>query len=224
MIIVDSNEPKDIVASLQNAGMCREVKDLPFGDYWIESTSKLPPLIIERKTINDLLSSIRDGRIFDQLKAIKNFKEAESRLLIEGDFYVLKFRRWAEKSLTSLLWSIENDWNVQISHARNKHWTISWLVRWAKQRMGLESPKRVHPVRFVQKTGDLKYLQRGLIEGLPLVSGELAERLLNHFKKPINVFNATIDQLQVIKGIGQEKAEKIRKVLETEYTSKGGEK
>ena len=217
MIVADSNEPKDIVGSLREAGVLQEVRDLPFGDYWIESTTNLKPLVVERKTVDDLLKSLRERRIFDQLRAMKEFCDAEPRLLIEGDFYVLKFRNWADRSVQSLLWSIENEWNVQITHTRNKGWTVGWLVRWAKQRMGFERPKRVHPVRYVPKAGDLRAIQRGLVEGLPAVSGELAERLLRHFGSPLAVFNAPAERLVEVRGIGPERAKRIIEALRSEY-------
>jgi ERCC4-type nuclease len=222
-IIIDVNEPKDIIKTLTEAGVVREVKDLPFGDYWIEGTTEISPLVIERKTIEDFLGALRTRRIFNQLSGIKSFDGVEPRLLLEGDYYRLKFYKWTEMSVSAILWAIENEWNIKVEHARSKKWTISWLVKWAKQREGtLEKRDRVYPIRFTPKKGELWEIQRGLVEGLPGISGKLAEDLLEHFKTPLRLFNASREELQQVPLIGEKKAEEIRKVLETEY-KKGGD-
>jgi len=47
--------------------VCEEVSfvQLPVGDYLLVSDSKA--LVIERKTVNDFLSSVRSNRLWDQL-------------------------------------------------------------------------------------------------------------------------------------------------------------
>lgn len=216
MLIADNREPKEIIDMLKSFGVLKEVRTLPFGDYWIESTSDLPPLIIERKTINDMLSSL-SKRIFDQIKLAKETDTAEVRIILEGDWYVLKFRQWAEEKVMGLLWSLENEWKVPVTYVKNKKWTAYWLAKWTKQRLGEKEEKKIVPLLNVKKTGDS---QRILIEALPGISGILADRLLKHFRKPINIFNATMEQLMEVEGIGEKKAKRIIEVLWGEYSDK----
>ncbi len=60
-VYVDSHEPEHIVKELKKLNLDVEVIPLETGDYQIGD------ILIERKTAGDLLSSIRDGRLFDQL-------------------------------------------------------------------------------------------------------------------------------------------------------------
>ena len=62
-IIIDEREEKKsgIPKLLSSIGVKTEIKTLPIGDYIVA-----PETVVERKTISDLLSSIFDGRLFDQ--------------------------------------------------------------------------------------------------------------------------------------------------------------
>ena len=70
-IIVDEREKKSGIPDLlKSIGLNIEMKTLPIGDYIVA-----PETIVERKSIRDLLSSIFDGRLFDQCTRLKeNFE------------------------------------------------------------------------------------------------------------------------------------------------------
>merc|ERR1712086_1120209 len=63
-----------------------EIKNLDIGDLIIEVNNK-PLILIERKTIPDLASSISDGRLREQKHRISlsNFTKSQVIYLIEGD-------------------------------------------------------------------------------------------------------------------------------------------
>ena len=66
-IVVDEREKKSGIPDLlKSVGMKVEMKTLPIGDYIVA-----PETIVERKSIRDLLSSIFDGRLFDQCSRLK---------------------------------------------------------------------------------------------------------------------------------------------------------
>ena len=61
-IVVDEREKKSGIPDLlKEIGINLEIKTLPIGDYIVA-----PETVVERKTISDLISSIFDGRLFDQ--------------------------------------------------------------------------------------------------------------------------------------------------------------
>lgn len=62
-ILIDSREP-DWVKSLTWEGIPTTVTELPTGDAWLATENAT--IIVERKTITDLLASIADGRLFAQ--------------------------------------------------------------------------------------------------------------------------------------------------------------
>jgi len=67
-VFIDSREPSQIT-SLKFGGVPVAVTQLETGDCWA-STSDGALLVIERKTPSDLLGSIKDGRLFQQVAAM----------------------------------------------------------------------------------------------------------------------------------------------------------
>jgi len=57
-----------LIDLLKNRGVVVELKSIPCGDYIIDDT-----ITIERKTANDFLISIINGRLFRQLLNLKKF-------------------------------------------------------------------------------------------------------------------------------------------------------
>ena len=79
-IVVDEREKKSGIPDLlKGIGISLEIKMLPVGDYIVA-----PDTVVERKTISDLVSSIFDGRLFDQCNRLKKHYQFPI-LLIEGD-------------------------------------------------------------------------------------------------------------------------------------------
>jgi DNA excision repair protein ERCC-4 len=61
-IVVDERERKSGIPDLLRAvGINIEMKTLQIGDYIVA-----PETVVERKSIKDLISSVFDGRLFDQ--------------------------------------------------------------------------------------------------------------------------------------------------------------
>ena len=66
-IIIDERERKSgIPKLLQKIGINVEVKRLPLGDYIVSHET-----VVERKSVSDFISSIFDGRLFDQCNRLK---------------------------------------------------------------------------------------------------------------------------------------------------------
>jgi len=79
-IVVDEREKKSGIPDLlKGTGINLEIKTLPVGDYIVA-----PETVVERKTISDLISSIFDGRLFDQCHRLKEHYQFPI-LIIEGD-------------------------------------------------------------------------------------------------------------------------------------------
>jgi len=61
-IIVDERERKSGIPNLlKKVGINMEIKTLPIGDYIVA-----PETVVERKSLHDFVSSVFDGRLFDQ--------------------------------------------------------------------------------------------------------------------------------------------------------------
>ena len=79
-IVIDDRERKSgIPKLLQGIGINAEIKTLPVGDYIVA-----PETIVERKSISDLISSVFDGRLFDQCTRLrKHYKNPI--IIVEGN-------------------------------------------------------------------------------------------------------------------------------------------
>lgn len=91
ILLIDSREPKSIIAtinSLNNSKYKIEIKQLDIGDYcfYCEDTQKYK-VIIERKSLQDLESSIKDGRYNEQSLRLSNSSLHNHNIyyLIEGN-------------------------------------------------------------------------------------------------------------------------------------------
>ncbi|MEM2352441.1 MAG: ERCC4 domain-containing protein [Thermoproteota archaeon] len=216
-VVVDSREasfqPK-IVEGLKEAGIEVWIEILECGDYYIPAGEK--SVIIERKTSNDFVSSVRTRRLWEELDGLKR-AEARPLLLIEGSLSVVEdLTDWAPQSICGIISSVIFDYGVPVVVLPSRRWTIIYITTLAK---GLTSPKtRIHPLRVKEKVERFEDYPICVLEGLPGVSGKRARDLLKHFKTVRNVANASIESLAEVNGIGPKLAEKIYKVFNLEFS------
>lgn len=110
---IDFREKNSLVASeLVKLGMDVEFKQLLVGDYMVKGA------VIERKTINDLKSSIIDKRIFTQLLELKQFDRGI--LMIEGDKEERYKGGMHENALRGFFLSVALDYNVPVIYTLNE--------------------------------------------------------------------------------------------------------
>lgn len=64
-ILVDSKESKSMEILLREAGLSYRIEDLPVGDYVVDG------VVIEFKEIQDFFNSLKSGRLWYQMKAMK---------------------------------------------------------------------------------------------------------------------------------------------------------
>ena len=83
-VIVDEREKgSEVPKYLKRLGLHIVYQLLPVGDYLIS-----PKCAVERKTAEDFVKSIYDGRLFEQLRKLTDEYET-AILLVEGDLYSL---------------------------------------------------------------------------------------------------------------------------------------
>lgn len=78
-LICDIHEPTKIKIKLKKLGIPIEVKSLAAGDYQFSS------FIVERKTVNDLLNSIYQGRLYNQLYKLMKLEDYKPLLFVIGN-------------------------------------------------------------------------------------------------------------------------------------------
>lgn len=168
-------------------------------------------VVIEKKTIADFVKSICDKRLFSQLKAMKDNYE-KPVLIIEGQESM--YGTLQPNIIRGTLASIAVDLGVPILWTRDVADTAG-VVYWIARREQFEA-KHGNVLRDKKVPETLQGKQEYLVSSLPDVSVVRAKALLKHFGSPKAVFDASVKDLQEVKGVGKKIADGIKEVLEKE--------
>jgi len=155
------------------------------------------------------LDSLVDGRLFSQAKSLKgNYQRPV--ILLEGEGLYEK-RNINDKAIYGALTSLACDFNLPIISTKDGNETASLLYSMVSRKKNKSRSSSVRKEKKSMSTYDTK---KFILEGLPSISGKLADRLLEHFGSVRAVFMADKEELQQVKGIGPETADKIISIVE----------
>jgi DNA excision repair protein ERCC-4 len=210
-IIVDEREKKSgIPELLRSVGINLEIKTLPIGDYIVA-----PETVVERKSLSDLVSSIFDGRLFDQCNRLKEHF-AHPVILVEGN--VDEIEQIVENPLVfyGALSAIAIDFKIPIVPTPSATHTAKLLVSMCTRKEISKGPF----LKKIKKSDNLQRQQLSVLCSLPGVGEKLATRMLERFGSPARTLNATFAELAKIEGLGEARAKKIKQMLESENALK----
>jgi len=204
-IVVDEREKKSGIPGILNGiGISLEIKTLPIGDYIVA-----PETIVERKTISDLVSSIFDGRLFDQCNRLKEHYQFPI-LLIEGN--IDEIEELTENSLVfyGAISSIAIDFKIPVIHTPNASHTSKLLVSMCSRKDASKGPF----IKKIRKSNDIQKQQLSMLCSLPGVGEKTAIRMLEKFGTPLRVLSSSTTELSKVSGLGEARAKNIKKILE----------
>jgi Fanconi anemia group M protein len=186
------------------------MKALDIGDYVLSKD-----VCIERKTTEDFLSSMLDGRLFGQMMNLRQ-NYTKPSIILEGNLEELyTLRNIHKNSIMGALSSIALDYQVPIIYTKNSKETAEYLYVIAKrEQKGKDKEVRL---RVGRKGLTLGQQQRFIIEGLPMVGPMLAKSMLEKFGSIKSIIDADENQLQEVPNLGKKKARLILKVLREKY-------
>ena len=205
-IIVDERERKSGIPDLlKSVGLNLEMKTLPIGDYIVA-----PETIVERKSIRDLMASVFDGRLFDQCTRLKEHFE-HPIVLMEGN--VDEIEEITENPLIfyGAISTVVLDFKIPVIPTPSATHTAKLLVSMCSRK---DTPKGPY-LKKIKKSSDLERQQLSSLCSLPGVGEKFAVRMLEKFGTPLKVFTATTAELAKVEGLGEARAKKIKKVLDT---------
>ncbi len=216
-IIIDERERKSgIPELLKKVGVNVEIKTLSIGDYIVA-----PETVVERKSIKDFMSSIFDGRLFDQCNRLKEHFQFPI-ILIEGD--VDEIDEITDNPLVfyGALSSVALDFKIPIIPTPNASHTAKLLVSMCSRK---DVPKGPF-LKKIRKSNDIQRQQLSVLCSLPGVGEKLAIRLLEKFGTPLRALSATTSELSKVNGLGSARAKKIKSMLEkkSKHTKKSNQK
>ena len=200
-IIADNREKSSLVISeLIALNNKLELKQLEIADYIIGN------IAIERKTISDLISSMINKRLFQQLE---NLKQYENPLLIIEDYQSLNLEDSTlnENAIRGLLLSISLDYKIPIIFTKNTKDTALFLSLLAKKKTSEIS------LRAKLKMSASKRLQF-ILEGFPNIGPKTAKKLLKKYKTIKNIVNVNERDIKLLLG---KKANKFLELINKKY-------
>jgi len=211
LVYVDTREQSSVITKLlEDMGALVKIKQLEVGDYVISDQ-----IVIERKTVEDFLNSILDGRLFNQMvKMASNYNSPV--ILVEGDRNELfALRNIHRNSIIGALTSIAVNYRMPILFCDTPREIAEYIFVTAKREQ-LGAAKDIR-LRIGRKGISLPEKQRFVAESLPSVGPSLARKLLQAFGSLKNIANADTNKLMEIEKIGEKKAKEITNVLTSPY-------
>lgn len=189
------------------------MKQLEVGDFVIG-----PDVVIERKSVEDFLSSMLDGRLLSQLL---NMSQSYARplLLLEGkpeELFVT--RNIHENAIIGMLSAIALTYRIPILFTKDPKDTARYVYQMAKREQ-ISKDKEIR-LRMGRKGLTMEEQQQFIVESLPSVGPSLAKSLLEHFGSIQKIANASLDELKEVEKIGPKKAQTILNVLTETYAVK----
>ncbi len=205
-VILDHREQAGGVARhLHALGAQLEFRQLDVGDFVLSDR-----VAVERKTATDFLDSLVDGRLFEQLRALKAYPRPF--VVVEGDG-LYGARNLSAEAIAGALASITVDHGIPVLQTRDPLETARFLAAVAKREQQRDNRKIA--LRPGKPLGD-EERQLFLLGGLPGVSDVLAHRLLERFGSVAAAFSAPVRELAEVEGLGPAKASEIRRILDLE--------
>jgi ERCC4-type nuclease len=200
-VIADDREPDTVIEALNLYENIKLTKQrLNTGDYVIDGR-----LLVERKTLQDLINSIKDGRLFSQAGRLAE-SPLQSLIILEGATRDLKSNMRRE-AIQGALITLSIYFGIPLLRAMHPQETAQLIFLIARQGRAISSgalQRKGKRPRGKRKT------QLYILQGLPNIGAERANALLNQFGDVESVFTAASDELESISGIGTNTAKKIR--------------
>jgi ERCC4-type nuclease len=180
---------------------------LKVADYIVKGTA------IERKTVNDFVSSMINKRLSRQLEEMQQF---ENKLLIiegikEQELYSDNSKQGINaNAIRGFLLSILLKHKIPIMFTKDEEDTAKFICVLAKKEEKSESPLNVR-----KKTLDKNEQLQNVVEAFPGIGPKTAKKLLEEFKTIKNIANSSKEELNKVLG---KKSSVIKEIIERVYS------
>jgi DNA excision repair protein ERCC-4 len=205
-IIADDREAnsKTVQELRKLAGVEVHIQRLPLGDYEIDRA-----ILFERKSLIDLVVSIKDGRLFRQ-----GIKLASSpircAIVLEGTAQDLKDSKMRREAIQGALVSLTIVLGIPLLRSKNPQETARLMIYAARQIRTMASGAIA---RRAKRPRGKRKLQLHFLQGLPGVGPERARNMLDTFGSVEKVITTDRNELMRVPGIGPFLAKKIRWIV-----------
>ena len=212
--MVDSREPEEIYKMIAREAETKRAS-IDIADYIVMNNDVA--VAIERKEAKDFVSSIEDGRIFNQAFLLSSLFDI-SFIVVEGPPSMALFdtrfpRRAYLGALSSLVLKTSpygRRGRIGIVCVDSYHDTAQFIVLLHKQ---LQEGKLHRLPRLVVKNKreiDIKMASIMALQAVPGIGPEVAYRLVERFGNLYNVLRASLGEIASVEGVGPERARRIK--------------
>ena len=210
-LFVDSREPKDIISLLESR-VNIETGNLDVGDFLIKNDEDEIVMIFERKSLNDLVSSIKDGRYNEQ-----SFRLSEHPLdnhniyyIIEGNImnFCNKNSEQIQKMIFSSMLSLSHKKGFSLLHTSGPPETAEFIIRFI-EKLSIEkntnSTKSSYSnsIKMSKKSNITKEnigeIMLSQIPGISIVAAQSIMQEFHTIKNLINILQENPKRLEDVK-------------------------
>ena len=213
-LIIDNREPKELITTLQSRVDNVSLETLELGDIIIKNDNNETVLIFERKSLADLISSIKDGRYKEQ-----SFRLSHSELdnkyiyyIIEGNIlnFMNKEKEITKKMLFSSILSLSYKKGFSILHTSGLVETAEFIVRFY-DKIKTEACEKPEPTVNAEYSSVIKPSKKSnittsnineiMLTQIPGVSLPVAKTLMSKFKTIKELTNALAEDNKCLNAI-----------------------
>ncbi len=208
-IIADSREKNaELLGTLASSGVDVETKTIHVGDFVLSDR-----VCVERKTVSDFESSIINGRLFAQIKRLREHYSFPI-LIIEGNASEFGL---GSRVMNGTIAALYTDYGIVALPVRSASDAAEVMASIAKREQS-EASREPSP-KGGMRTYTSQQLQERIIGNLPGVGPKLSRLLLAHFGSIRSIAEASKDELMKVDKIGKKKAELVHGAFNCTYRS-----
>ena len=210
-VYVDKREIRSHVAhSLEKLDVEVILRTLEVGDYVVSDR-----VGIERKTVDDFLSTFLDGR--DLFGQISDLARAYRRplLIIEGEGIYSK-RHIHPNAIRGALSTVAIDFGIPVLFSKDEEDTAALISVIAKREQA-DNPKKEINLHGTKTASTLPEQQEYVVSAISEIGPVVAKNLLRHFGSVERIMRASREELMAVELVGPKTADRIREVVSVEY-------
>lgn len=195
---IDNREPEKLKKEItENAKNNNEklnyevvTKNLELGDFVLRNAENNILVIIERKSLNDLLASVKDSRYYEQCNRLKDLEFPSNKIyfIIEGNLDKLSKNSVEYKTVYSCIFSISYKNGFSILFTKDLDDTIKMLYEFINRIVKYENePKKENTVSHLIKKQSIKSdtIGSNMLSLIPGISLNTSKVILSYFDNSI---------------------------------------
>jgi len=207
-IVVDHRELKSgVVKELFRNKVHIITEQLAIGDFILGEH-----VVCERKGVEDFVNSLLDGRLFKQVKQLKDAYK-KPFLIIEGTRDMYSVRNVHANAIRGAMASLALDFSLPIIFTKDEKDTAHFFITILKR----EKTDTQANLRAAPKPLTDVELMEYIVSSFPGVGRRTAQNILLQFKTIHSFVTSEHEQLTSVEGVGKITAERIKDIIQKRY-------